>query len=167
MKRTMRSPPWGWWWGRWGRWEWGAWGWRRCEWWDEARAKAQTRGRTFIGKRGDALRLYRKRERSQVRTGKKSNERKAPPQKVTCNVSNGWLYCEWPCENHNILLKQKLKKKEHKEERYHSAQIKWAIIQKEFFLSSRTRKTKIMTPFKAPGNFLQIESNRRSVALFV
>ena len=24
-----------------------------------------------------------------------------------------------------------------------------------------------MTPFEAPGNFLQIESNRRSVALFV
>ena len=41
------------------------------------------------------------------------------------------------------------------------------LIQKEFFLSSRTRKTKIMTPFKAPGNFLEIESNRRSVALFV
>ena len=51
--------------------------------------------------------------------------------------------------------------------RYHSAQIKWATIQMEFSLSSRTRKTKIMIPFKAPGNFLQIESNRRSVALFV
>ena len=50
---------------------------------------------------------------------------------------------------------------------YHSAQIKWAIIQMEFSLSSRSRITKIMTPFKAPGNFLQIESNRRSVALFV
>ena len=54
-----------------------------------------------------------------------------------------------------------------KSNQYHSAQIKWAIIQMEFSLSSRTRKTKIMTPFKAPGNFLQIVSNRRSVALFV
>ena len=28
-------------------------------------------------------------------------------------------------------------------------------------------QTKIMTPFEAPGNLLQIETNRRSVALFV
>ena len=50
---------------------------------------------------------------------------------------------------------------------YHSVQIKWDMIQMEFSLSSRTIKTKIMTPFEAPGNLLQIESNRRSVALFV
>ena len=48
---------------------------------------------------------------------------------------------------------------------YHLVQIKWDTIQMEFSLSSRTIKTKIMTPFEAP--LLQIESNRRSVALFV
>ena len=50
---------------------------------------------------------------------------------------------------------------------YHSAQIKWDMIQMDFSLSIPTIKTKIMTPLEAPGNLLQIESNRRSVALFV
>ena len=48
-----------------------------------------------------------------------------------------------------------------------SAQIKWVMIQMQFSLSSRMIKTKIMTPFEAPGSLLQIESNQGSVALFV
>ena len=47
---------------------------------------------------------------------------------------------------------------------YHSAQIKWAMLQMEFSLSFRMIKSKIMTPFEAPGNFLKVESNQRFVA---
>ena len=50
---------------------------------------------------------------------------------------------------------------------YHSVQIKRAMLQMAFSLSFQMIKTKIMTPFKAPGNFLEIESNQRSVASFV
>ena len=37
----------------------------------------------------------------------------------------------------------------------------------EFFLSFQMIKTKIITPFEAPGNLLKIESNQSSVAQFV
>ena len=51
--------------------------------------------------------------------------------------------------------------------KYHSVQIKRAMLQMEFYLSFQMIKTIIMIPFKAPGNFLEIESNQRSVASFV
>ena len=47
---------------------------------------------------------------------------------------------------------------------YHSAQIKWAMLQMEFSLFFKMIKSKIMTPFEAPGNLLDIESNRRFLA---
>ncbi len=50
---------------------------------------------------------------------------------------------------------------------YNSAQIKWDILQIEFSLSFKMIKTKIISPFEAPGNVLKIESNRRFVAWFV
>ena len=50
---------------------------------------------------------------------------------------------------------------------YHLAQIEWDMIQMALSLSSQTIKTKIMAPFKAPGNLLHIESNRWSLALFI
>ena len=47
---------------------------------------------------------------------------------------------------------------------YHSAQIKCTMLKREFSLSFQMIKTKIMTPFKAPGNLLKIKSNHRSLA---
>ena len=50
---------------------------------------------------------------------------------------------------------------------YHSAQIKRTMLQKEFSLYFEMIKTKVMTPFKAYGNLLEIKSDHRSVARFV
>ena len=50
---------------------------------------------------------------------------------------------------------------------YHSAQIKRTVFQREFSLSFQMIKMKIITPFEAPENLLEIKSNQRSAARFV